>query len=224
MSRSIVKKTGSWDVLMILIYLLLLIIGIFTLVQSIAMKSNMIEQVILINDLSFVLLIIGSLLIIIGTIGILSFYCLNKILITFTFLLLVIMLVVHGYYFFVLVSNKSPIENNFKEQLQKTVNNLNSNNTNTTQDCNYMKKLSSYFHCCGFNGTSDFFDSKTAHKCCIIEENEPGCAQVIIEKITEKITKLMIIPSSVIFCIEFFFMLAAVLVCTFSGKNNYNVV
>jgi len=130
------------------------------------------------------------------------------------------LLVVHGVYFILLVLNKSIIENNFKEQLRKTIRNLNSNNSNITQDCDYMKSLSTYFHCCGYNGTKDFVDKKITFLCCITGKNEPGCAQITIKEIKQKINNLMIVPSSVIFCIEIFFILANIFICLCSNEAN----
>ncbi len=51
-----------------------------------------------------------------------------------------------------------------------------------------------------------------------------GCAQIVIEKITDQVYTLMIIPSYIVFVvIEIIFIAANLGVCALSNKTIYNV-
>jgi len=58
----------------------------------------------------------------------------------------------HGIAVIILIMNENSIEANYKKNVESTMECLNSNNSNITQDCEKMKAFSSFFDCCGFNG------------------------------------------------------------------------
>lgn len=132
------------------------------------------------------------------------------------------MLVVHGVSLTWLILNKTDIETHFKENLKSTMETLNSNSTNQTEECNYMKMFSRNFHCCGYNGTKDFEDNKEALKCCDNDnDNDPGCLLATIYKFRDQVYNKIIIPSVSIIVTEVFYILASICVIIFSSKNWY---
>jgi hypothetical protein len=220
------RRTSWPGKLMSFFYLLILIIGIVVLIKTCLIRSNLNEinkideNTAYIDNLCVNVLIVGSLLVTFGLIGILSIYCLNKCLITFSSIILISMLIFHVY--FLVNFNRNNFKDNFKEKLQKTIDNLNSNNSNVIQDCTYMKSISRYYFCCGYNSKTDFILNKTALECCV-EEDEPGCAQIVTEKIKEIINNL-ISPSIVVFCIEIIFIFSSFNICLCSQKACYTVI
>ena len=85
----------------------------------------------------------------------------------------------------------------FKQELQVTIDNLNSNVTNSTLDCDLMRIISEHFQCCGFNNQSDFNNQTIAYLCCS-SDNEPGCAQQVVTNIKNITHGLILIPTEIL--------------------------
>ena len=88
------NKLTRWGVLILIIYVPLLLLGIFALNSSTLIRSNIneidtIAKTDLINISSLVLMIIGGLLIIVGLIYVISVRQLDKCLVLFTILIFV---------------------------------------------------------------------------------------------------------------------------------------
>jgi hypothetical protein len=95
------------------------------------------------------------------------------------------------------ISNANDIKNKFKQELQVTIDNLNSNVTNSTLDCDLMRIISEHFQCCGFNNQSDFNNQTIAYLCCS-SDNEPGCAQQVVANIKDITHGLILIPTEIL--------------------------
>ncbi len=180
----------------------LLIIGFTCMITSLIMNSKLtqIEEIIQINlikNISILLLIIGVCSILSSVLTLIGIYYSKTIILKIYFVIIVLMFVALGIGLLVLISNANDIENKFKQELQVTIDNLNSNVTNSTLDCDLMRIISEHFQCCGFNNQSDFNNQTIAYLCCS-SDNEPGCAQQVVTNIKDITHGLILIPTEIL--------------------------
>lgn len=132
-----------------------------------------------------------------GVLALIGIYYSKIIILKIYFVIIVLMFVSLGICLLVLISNANDIENKFKQELQVTIDNLNSNVTNSTLDCDLMRIISEHFQCCGFNNQSDFNNQTVAYLCCS-SDNEPGCAQQVVTNIKDISHGLILIPTKIL--------------------------
>jgi hypothetical protein len=150
---------------------------------------------------------IGSLLVILSCIGLIGVFCLNRgFLAIYEFIILVLFIVHLGGLIYLFVSAPQ-LENQFRKDLNKTIDDLNSNNISVelfNSKCFLLRNLSNIFECCGANGPEDFKSSGLRTKCCVKDTITKGCSGETLSKLRQNSIYYLVIPSAVILLVEIF--------------------
>ena len=102
----------------------------------------------------------------------------------------------------VLIGFRTNVENDFKQELNKTISRI---STNSSTDCKVSLALSQIFDCCGYNSGSDFIDPTLAISCCSNHtSNQPGCGDKIVNDVESVALYLLIIPCLALLAVELF--------------------
>ena len=215
MAKELIGCCSSiYKTILICFNVLLFIIGLLVTIFAAVVKTkgfkdliglkelNDIINLAQINIITILFLSIGVFVIFISLVGLLGLWCLNKFLLYFYELIVILLFLAHGISLIVLVFDRSAIEKEFKKGMVKLVDNLNTL-SNTTEkydyDCQQMKALSNLFNCCGDKSPSDFYNNTFTLTGCCAEKSiiSTGCTQKTIDDITKNAVNYLIIPSLV---------------------------
>jgi hypothetical protein len=178
-----------------------------------------------IDFLSIALMILSGTIILISLFGLIGACCANRFFLVVYELVIIVLFLSHGVLLIACGLKSSDVEKEFRNSLNKTVQDLrrfsldqnimnNTNNTSLLQQEDLFKSkqqtmffLSEMFECCGANGLRDFDDNEALlNKCCSVKVNR-GCADTIVSEIKANGINIVIIPNSVILCFEFIIIL-----------------
>ncbi|RNA00728.1 23 kDa integral membrane -like [Brachionus plicatilis] len=162
-----------------------------------------------INSVSLVLLILGAFITVLSLIGLCGTCCTNRFFLVVYEITIIILFIFHGILLVVAAFKSGTIESEFRKALNKTIDDLNSDQTSEsdkTEKCSSLKFFSELFECCGANGPSDFKNVTLINDCCFKDYTD-GCADRTIKSFKENGVNLIVIPNSIVLGLEFFIIL-----------------
>ncbi len=161
-----------------------------------------------IGSIAVTLMVIGGIIIVLSTIGIIGVKFLNKFFLVIYEIIVGILFLSHGIAILVLLFGSSSLETNYKDAVNSTVTKIN-DNKDFEINAEFMLGLSTLFKCCGSNGPSDFKNATVLKDCCEEQsENKgywtEGCAAKSVKTIKDSAVNLLVIPSGIILVVELF--------------------
>lgn len=166
------------------------------------------------------LLVVGGLLIVMGFIGLVGALCASKFCLISYEVLMVLIFLSHGILVLVVTFTSADLETEFRKELNKTVDTLNSPNATAIQfknQCATMKALSTIFECCGADGPNDFVNQTIVDDCCM-SKVYVGCGDKTVDTIKNDGIQIILIPNVVFLVLELILIL--VIPCLVTSIKN----
>ena len=143
-----------------------------TLLNIIA-QNDIVESIVnisSINSISIALLVIGGMIVILSSFGLIGAICGNRFFLIVYEFFMIILFIGHTVALIAITLKSGDIESEFSKSLNSTVSII--NDPNTTEDkfkneCNIMKSLSLLFDCCGAESPLDFNKQSFIDECCM---------------------------------------------------------
>jgi hypothetical protein len=191
--------------------LLLLILGLVLKYTTVLNKfmnidgiSTLITSTTISGFLIFVI-VIAVFCMVVSLFGLIGSCCTNRFFLICYEVVIVLLFLAQAIALMVLLFSSSKVEKEFKNGLNKTVEDINNKTSSYQSNCALMESLSSLFECCGANGPNDFKNVEDRYKCCDVRKNSTlGCGDKIVKSIKGNYVGFIVVPNSLILGIELF--------------------
>jgi hypothetical protein len=176
------------------------------------------------NGVSTFVLIVAAVIMAISLFGLIGSKTMNRFFLIIYLILIIILFLAHGIALLVLVFGSSTVENLYRQEVNKTVSNLQYKQGDEFKAlCTVFVEFSDAFQCCGAdNGPDDFGNTTIAKECCSKKKDyDKGCGQVSLDAIVKGSINFLVIPSAVILGIELFAIISVSCICGKRKRNDY---
>jgi hypothetical protein len=162
-----------------------------------------------IENVSFVLLVLGAFIVLLSLVGLIGACCANRFFLVLYEIVLVLLFLSHGVLLIVGGIKSAEVEREFRRALNVTVERV--RHANATEPelhalCNAFRLVSELFECCGAASPADF-NKTLADRCCVQPMPIYGCSDRAVSVVKRNGINIIIIPNSVILCFEFILIL-----------------